>query len=72
MRRSISNIKRKRRVGLPQIGSKGVYVRIPPVQFAKLDAWIARHPDPKPTVPEALRRLAEKALTCAAESGATG
>jgi hypothetical protein len=27
-----------------------------------LDAWIASQPDPKPSCPEAIRRLVEKAL----------
>jgi metal-responsive CopG/Arc/MetJ family transcriptional regulator len=28
----------------------------------RLDAWIARQPEPKPSRPEAIRRLIEKAL----------
>ncbi|MFZ3181354.1 MAG: hypothetical protein WA156_14360 [Methylocystis silviterrae] len=27
-----------------------------------IDAWIAAHPEPRPTRPEAIRRLVEKAL----------
>ena len=37
-------------------------VRVPPDQLAEFKAWIERQPDPKPTLPEALRRLARKAL----------
>ena len=62
----------KRRPGsrgpLPTGKGRAVLVRIQPPQFAALEAWAKRQPD-KPTVPEALRRLAEKALTCTAESG---
>jgi len=39
-------------------------VRVPPDQLAEFKAWIERQPDPKPTLPEALRRLARKALAC--------
>jgi hypothetical protein len=53
-------------------GSRQIHVRIPPEQFARLDAWIERQPEPKPTLPEALRRLADKAMACeAARQGAT-
>lgn len=43
-------------MGRPAIG-KGtpVQVRLRPDQVEKLDAWIERQPDPKPTRPEALR-----------------
>ena len=37
-------------------------VRVPPHQLANLDAWIAHHPEPKPTRPEAIRRLIEAGL----------
>jgi hypothetical protein len=53
------------------VGSKLYGVRIPPNRLAELDAWIERQPDPKPTVPEALRRLAYKALACETAQGAT-
>jgi Arc/MetJ-type ribon-helix-helix transcriptional regulator len=36
--------------------------RMPPELEAKLDAWIARQPEPKPSRSEAIRRLLEKAL----------
>jgi hypothetical protein len=36
--------------------------RLPSEQLAALDAWIAAQPDPKPTRPEAIRRLLQKAL----------
>jgi hypothetical protein len=72
MKRQTVKSRKKRRYGpLPTGKGEPVLVRIQPPQLARLDTWIARHPDPKPTRPEALRRLAEKALACTAESGAT-
>ena len=41
-------------------------VRCRPDQLAALDKWIARHPDPKPSRPEAIRRIIIEHLT---ESG---
>jgi hypothetical protein len=38
-------------------------VRMPPERLARLDSWIAAQPDPKPSRPEAIRRLVDKALT---------
>lgn len=32
-------------------------VRLQPDQLATLDRWIAAQPDPKPSKPEAIRRL---------------
>ncbi len=37
-------------------------VRIPDDLNAKLDAWIERQPEPKPSRSEAIRQLLEKAL----------
>lgn len=37
-------------------------LRIPAELNAKLDAWIERQPDPKPSRSEAIRRLLERAL----------
>jgi hypothetical protein len=37
-------------------------LRMPPELEAKIDAWIERQPDPKPTRSEAIRRLIEKGL----------
>ncbi len=36
-------------------------VRLQPEQLARLDAWIASLPDPKPTRPEAIRQVLEGA-----------
>ena len=38
-------------------------VRIQLDQLAALDAWIARHPEPRPTRPEAIRRVLVAHLT---------
>jgi len=35
---------------------------LPPEQLAVLDAWILAQPDPKPSRPEAIRRLLTAAL----------
>lgn len=37
-------------------------VRLEREQLARIDAWIARQPDPKPSRPEAIRRLMERGL----------
>jgi hypothetical protein len=52
----------KKRIGRPPVGSTFVGVRIPPAELEALDTWIAAQEDPKPTRPEALRRLASKAI----------
>lgn len=63
MASSISASTKKR--GRPVTTGKGtpVMVRLQPDQLAALDAWIATQPEPKPSRPEAVRRLlAEKLL----------
>jgi len=37
-------------------------VRMPSSQLAELDEWAERQPEPKPTRPEAIRRLVDKGL----------
>jgi hypothetical protein len=56
---------RKRRGPLPTGQGFPIQVRLQPVQLAVLDAWIAKQPDPKPSRPEAIRRLVEKAIRAA-------
>ncbi|WP_374389313.1 hypothetical protein [Sandaracinobacter sp.] len=48
----------KKRKG-PAPTGKGILIglRLQPDQLAALDAWIAAQPDPKPSRPEAVRRL---------------
>lgn len=38
-------------------------VRMPPELEAKIDAWIEREPEPKPSRSEAIRRLIEMGLS---------
>jgi hypothetical protein len=42
--------------------SQGVSIRLKPDQLAALDMWIARQPEPWPSRPEAIRRLAQMSL----------
>jgi len=53
----------KKRMGRPPTGAKPILVKVRPTQLARLKAWVKTQPD-KPTLPEALRRLADKALAC--------
>jgi hypothetical protein len=47
----------------PDIGSKTpVIMMLDPVELRALDVWIADQPEPKPTRPEAVRRLLAEAL----------
>ena len=39
-----------------------VSIRLKPDQLAALDIWIARQPEPWPSRPEAIRRLAQMSL----------
>ncbi len=57
-----SDSRRKR--GRPKTMGEGklVGVRILPDLLAQLDAWIADRSDPKPSRPEAIRRLVELGL----------
>jgi hypothetical protein len=57
----ISNI-RKKTLGRPRIDAIPVLVRIPPDELAGIDGWIKGKPAPKPSRPEAIRRLVELGL----------
>jgi hypothetical protein len=47
----------------PEIGSKTpLIMMLDPIELSALDAWIADQPEPKPTRPEAIRRLLAEAL----------
>jgi len=53
----------RKRPGPPPTGTGHlVGVRLLPPALAALDAWIAAQPDPKPSRPEAIRRLLTAAL----------
>lgn len=59
MMRSISDTSKGRGRGRPSTGGQmqGIMLRMPAEQIAELDIWIAEQPDPKPTRPEAIRRI---------------
>ncbi len=48
--------------GRPSVDSEPVKVRIERKTLDALDSWIAEQPKPRPSRPEAIRRLLEKAL----------
>ena len=55
----------KRGPGRPKIGAIQVQVRVPPAEMAPIDDWIKTQPKPKPSRPEAIRRLVKRGLTSA-------
>ena len=61
MKRSITNIGKKRGRGRPKVGAIPVMVRLLPDQAQKLDQWRKRQPE-KPGRPEAIRRLIDQGL----------
>jgi len=53
----------QKRRGRPPTGTgELIGVRLQPDQLGALDKWIARHPDPKPSRPEAIRRMVTQHL----------
>lgn len=48
--------------GAPQIG-----LRLPPTELKAVDEWVAAQPKPKPSRPEAIRRLVELGLVAKAK-----
>ena len=55
--------KPKKKMGRPTTGiGPAIGLRLYPDLEADIDAWIVRQPDPKPSKPEAIRRLIRKAL----------
>jgi len=61
--KSISSAKKSRKGrGRPRVDATPVNTRFPPTELRVLDAWIAGQPAPKPSRPEAVRRLVEQAL----------
>ena len=63
-----STVSANRKRGRPTVGSFNIGVRVPPDQLAALDVWIATQPEPRPSRPEAIRRLMERGLV-AEENG---
>ncbi|WP_157182237.1 hypothetical protein [Methylobacterium sp. WSM2598] len=52
----------KNKGGRPRVDATPVTVRIPPTQLASLDAWIEKQADPRPSRPDAIRKLLDKVL----------
>jgi hypothetical protein len=48
--------------GRPRTDATPVMVRLPPLAISSLDAWIAARPEPRPSRPEAIRRILGEAL----------
>lgn len=53
----MSNVSNVRKTGRPRVDAVPLSVRVPPDLLADLDIWIAEQPEPRPSRPEALRRL---------------
>jgi hypothetical protein len=62
MARSIVSNIRKKTIGRPRVDAVPVLVRIPPDELAVIDGWIKGKQSPKPSRPEAIRRLVELGL----------
>jgi hypothetical protein len=58
---TISNIRKKKRIGRPPVGAIPVLVRIPPAEILPIDNWIAEQ-EVFTSRPEAVRRLVELGL----------
>jgi hypothetical protein len=58
-----SVIPKKRRGPVPTGKGQPIVVRTQPDLLSALDRWIARHPEPKPSRPEAVRRVLVEHLT---------
>jgi hypothetical protein len=48
-------------------GNQSVHVRVPDRQLALIKRWIGKQPEPKPSLPQAILRLAGIALASDAE-----
>ncbi len=59
---SIVGTNKKRGRGRPFANTTSLNVRVPPNLLSALDSWITDQPDPKPTRPEAVRRLLSQKL----------
>jgi hypothetical protein len=63
---TISDNRKKKRIGRPKVGAILIGVRVPPADVATLDAWIKKH-EPGLSRPEAIRRLVELGLKAKAK-----
>jgi hypothetical protein len=62
MTKSISRTRKKRGRGRPPTWASSIHLRVVPRELAALDRWIGGQPTPRPTRPEAIRRLLEQVL----------
>jgi len=62
-------ISKKKRGPVPTGKGTPVLVRLLPAPLDALDAWIAARPEPRPTRPEAIRRILAEALAKPADAG---
>ena len=69
MSASISGTEKRGR-GRPKVCAQSIHLRLPPAELARLDAWIAAQPEPRPSRPEAIRRLLDRALSGEGDGGA--
>src|SRR3954453_11001129 len=53
----------KRSRGRPRVDAASIHLRLPPEQLSALDKFIAKHPEPRPSRPEAIRRMVAEHLT---------
>ena len=60
MVRSLARPRKSR--GRPPTGAQSVHLRIPPDQYAAINAWIKLQKEPDLSRPEAIRRLVELGL----------
>ena len=61
------NAKKSR--GRPIADTEALTVRVHKMTLTKLDAWIAAQPEPRPSRPEAIRRLLAEALGKTTDAG---
>jgi Arc/MetJ-type ribon-helix-helix transcriptional regulator len=59
----------KNKGGRPRVDATPISVRLPPSDLASLDAWISARPEPRPSRPEAIRRLLAEALGKGVDAG---
>jgi hypothetical protein len=59
----------RKKMGRPRVDATVLTLRLMPTQVAPLDAWIASHPEPRPSRPEAIRRILSQSLSNLADAG---
>ena len=57
-----------KKAGRPLTDATPIMLRLTPSAVASLDAWIAKQPAPRPTRPEAVRRILEQVVAPAGEA----